>query len=64
MTTSGDSSETILEDIIKNQKGEYILIVEGAVPLAMDGKFLRIGSKGETGLELLTRCAKDAAGIG
>ena len=61
MSASGDFSETILEDIIKNNKNEYILIVEGAVPLAMDGKFLRIGPKGQTGLELLQSCAKDAA---
>lgn len=61
MSASGDQSETVLEDIINTQKGEYILIVEGAVPLAMDGKFLRIGPKGETGLELLQKCAKDAA---
>jgi len=61
MSASGDQSETILEDIIKNQKGQYILIVEGAVPLAMDGKFLRIGPHGETGIELLKKCAKDAA---
>ena len=61
MTASGDQSETILEDIITNQKGEYILIVEGAIPMAMDGKYLRIGPKGETGLELLQKCAKDAA---
>lgn len=61
MSASGDQSETILEDIIKNQKGEYVLIVEGAVPMAMDGKYLRIGPKGETGLELLKKTAKDAA---
>ncbi len=61
MSSSGDESETILDDIIKNQKGEYILIVEGAIPLGLDGKYLRIGSKGETGIELLKRCAKDAA---
>ena len=61
MSASGDQSETILEDIIENQKGEYILIVEGAVPLGLDGKFLRIGPKGETGLELLQKTAKDAA---
>ena len=61
MSASGDQSETILEDIIKNQKGEYILIVEGAIPMAMDGKYLRIGPKGETGIELLKKCAKDAA---
>ncbi len=61
MSASGDESESALEDIIKNQRGEYVLIVEGAVPLGMDGKYLRIGSKGETGIELLKRCAKDAA---
>jgi len=61
MSASGDQSETILEDIINNQKGEYILLVEGAVPMAMDGKYLRIGPKGETGIELLRRCAEDAA---
>jgi len=61
MSASGDQSETILEDIINTQKGEYILIVEGAVPMAMDGKYLRIGPKGETGIELLQKTAKDAA---
>ena len=61
MSASGDQSETILEDIITKQKGEYILIVEGAVPLGMDGKFLRIGPKGETGVELLKKTAQDAA---
>jgi len=61
MAASGEQSETILEDIIQKQKGEYILIVEGAIPLAMDGKYLRIGPKGETGIELLKKTAADAA---
>ena len=63
MSASGDQSETVLDGIIKNSKGDYILIVEGAVPLAMDGKFLRIGPKGETGVDLLRRVAKNAAAI-
>jgi quinone-reactive Ni/Fe-hydrogenase small subunit len=61
MSASGDQSETALENIITNQKGEYVLIVEGAIPMGMEGKFLRIGPKGETGLALLQKCAKDAA---
>ena len=61
MSGSGDQSENALEDIITNQKGEYVLIVEGAVPMAMDGKYLRIGPKGETGIDLLRKCANDAA---
>jgi quinone-reactive Ni/Fe-hydrogenase small subunit len=61
MSASGDQSENALENIITNQKGEYVLIVEGAIPLGMEGKFLRIGPKGETGLALLQRCAQNAA---
>jgi quinone-reactive Ni/Fe-hydrogenase small subunit len=61
MSPSGEQSETQLDTIIKNYKGEYILIVEGAVPLAMGGKYLRVGAKGETGVALLKRCAKDAS---
>jgi len=61
MSASGDQSESVLENIIKTQKGAYVLIVEGAIPMAMEGKYLRIGPKGETGLELLQKCAKDAA---
>ncbi len=61
MSASGDQSESVLENIIKSQKGAYVLIVEGAIPMAMDGKYLRIGPKGETGLALLQKCAKDAA---
>lgn len=63
MAASGDQSETVLDDIIKNDAGKYILLVEGAIPLGMEGKFLRIGPKGETGHELLKRVAKNAAAI-
>lgn len=61
MSSAGDQSESVLEHLITQQKGEYVLIVEGAIPLGMDGKFLRIGPNGETGIELLKKCAQDAA---
>jgi quinone-reactive Ni/Fe-hydrogenase small subunit len=61
MSASGDQSETVLTNIIKEHKGAYVLIVEGAIPMGMNGKYLRIGPKGETGLELLRKCAQDAA---
>jgi quinone-reactive Ni/Fe-hydrogenase small subunit len=63
MAASGDQSESALESILHNDSGKYVLIVEGAVPLGMDGKFLRIGPKGETGVDLLRRVAKDAAAV-
>lgn len=63
MAASGDQSESVLDGIIKNDAGKYVLMVEGAVPLGMDGKFLRIGPKGETGHALLKRVAKNAAAV-
>ncbi len=61
MAASGDNSENALDSVIKNDK--YILMVEGAIPLGLEGKFLRIGSKGETGADLLKRVAKDAMAV-
>ncbi|MCK9374269.1 MAG: hydrogenase small subunit [Sulfuricurvum sp.] len=63
MAGSGNQSESALDAIIRNDAGKYVLIVEGAVPLGLDGKFLRIGPKGETGAALLQRVAKDAAAV-
>ncbi|MCK9374490.1 MAG: hydrogenase small subunit, partial [Sulfuricurvum sp.] len=63
MAGSGEQSEAVLDNIIKYDSGKYILIVEGAVPLGLDGKFLRIGAKGETGLELLRRVSKNAVAV-
>jgi quinone-reactive Ni/Fe-hydrogenase small subunit len=63
MAGSGDQSETVLDNIIQYDAGKYVLIVEGAVPLGLDGKFLRIGTKGETGHALLQRVAKNAAAV-
>jgi quinone-reactive Ni/Fe-hydrogenase small subunit len=63
MAGSGDQSESALESVLHDDAGKYLLIVEGAVPLGLEGKFLRIGPKGETGLELLHRVAANAAAV-
>ena len=63
MAASGDQSESVLDSIIKNDAGRYILMVEGAIPMGLEGKFLRIGAKGETGYELLKRVAENAAAV-
>lgn len=61
MAASGDNSENALNSVIEND--QYILMVEGAIPLGLEGNFLRIGSKGETGIDLLKRVAKDAMAV-
>ncbi|MEF3191943.1 MAG: hydrogenase small subunit [Campylobacterales bacterium] len=61
MSAAGDQSESVLERLLEREAGKFVLIVEGAIPLAMDGKYLRLGPKGETGIDLLKRCAQKAA---
>lgn len=61
MAASGDNAENALDSVIEND--QYILMVEGAIPLGLEGNFLRIGSKGETGVDLLKRVAKDAMAV-
>ncbi len=61
MSSAGEESESALERTIREEKGTYVLIVEGAIPMGMEGKYLRIGPRGETGISLLQRCGVDAA---
>jgi len=63
MAPSGHQAEKQLEDAIETFRGKYILFVEGAIPMGMDGKYGTIGAKAETFYEHLTRVAKDAAAI-
>jgi hydrogenase small subunit len=42
-------------------KGKYILVVEGAIPTKDGGVYCKIG--GKTAIELLTECAADAAAV-
>ncbi len=45
MAPSGLSAEKSREDVIKNQKGKYLTIVEGAIPLKDGGIYCTIGGK-------------------
>ena len=56
MAGSGKFAEKALQDVVKNQKGKYIAIVEGAIPLKDGGVYCTIG--GRTALEI----AKEVCG--
>ena len=45
MASAGDLAIKTLDDTIAEQKGKYILLVEGGVPTAEDGRFCRVGEK-------------------
>jgi len=63
MAASGHQAEAQLEDAMETFKDKYLLFVEGAVPMGMDGQFGTIGAEGETMHDHLQRIAKHAAAI-
>src|SRR6478672_6710711 len=58
---AGFQAEKSLQDTIKNNKGKYILLVEGSVPLLEDGICCTIG--GRTAQDILKETAADAAAV-
>ncbi|ACM93009.1 quinone-reactive Ni/Fe-hydrogenase small chain [Nautilia profundicola AmH] len=63
MAAAGWQAEENLKEGMEKFKGRYILCVEGGIPTNMDGQYLTMGPHAETGLELLTRAANDAAAV-
>ncbi|HEV2323381.1 MAG TPA: hydrogenase small subunit [Terracidiphilus sp.] len=61
MAPSGLQAEKSLSDTIANNKGKYILVVEGAVPTKDGGVYCMIA--GKTALQNLKTVAQDAAAI-
>jgi hydrogenase small subunit len=58
---AGFQAEKCLSDTIRDHKGKYIVLVEGAVPTGKDGVYCMIG--GKTAESILQTVAKDAAAI-
>ena len=63
MAASGHQAEAQLEDAMHTFKDKYLLFVEGAVPMGMNGQFGTIGAQGETFHDHLMRVSKHAAAI-
>lgn len=61
MAGAGEAVEKALKDSMAANKGKYILLVTGSVPLNDEGIYLTIG--GRTGKEILEEVAKDAAAV-
>jgi hydrogenase small subunit len=61
MAPSGFQAEKSLDDTIRNNKGKYIMVVEGAVPTKDGGVYCMIA--GKTAESLVKTVAADAAAI-
>ena len=60
---AGHDADKQLEEAVHHFKGKYLLFVEGAIPMAMNGQYGTIGAMGETFHDHLIRMSKDAAAI-
>jgi len=60
---SGHQAEKQMNEAMEHFNGKYLLFVEGAVPLGMNGNYGTIGATGETFVDHLHRAAKGAAAV-
>lgn len=60
---AGFDADKQLEEAVEHFKGKYLLFVEGAIPMAMNGQYGTIGASGETFHDHLVRMSKDAAAV-
>ena len=63
MAASGHQAEAQLEDAMHTFKDKYLLFVEGAVPMGMNGQYGTIGAHAETFYDHLMRVSKHAAAV-
>jgi len=61
MAAAGSAAESARDQVVKDNFGKYLLLVDGSIPTADGGVYSTIG--GVTNLELLREVAKGAAAI-
>jgi hydrogenase small subunit len=58
---AGHQAEAARKAAMKQHKGQYVLVVEGAIPTKDGGIYCKVG--GQTAVNMLKECAKDAAAV-
>jgi len=63
MAASGYQAEQNLEKAIHDFAGKFICVIEGALPRGLNGKYLTLGPKGKTGIEVAREVTSKAAAV-
>ncbi len=61
MAAAGDLALQVMEDTVKRQKGEYVLVVDGAIPTADGGIYSVIGERNGKPVPVMERLKELAA---
>lgn len=63
MAAAGHQAEQNLEKALHDFAGKFICVIEGALPRGLEGKYLTLGAKGKTGIEVAREVTAKAAAI-
>ncbi|MCE5261907.1 MAG: hydrogenase small subunit [Deltaproteobacteria bacterium] len=63
MAAAGYQAEQNLEKAVKDFAGKFICVIEGALPRGLDGKYLTLGPKCRTGIEMAREVTAKAAAV-
>lgn len=61
LAASGYQAEACLEEALEKFPGQFVCVIEGAIPMGMDGRYLTIGAHGKTGIEIAKEVTSKAA---
>jgi quinone-reactive Ni/Fe-hydrogenase small subunit len=61
MAAAGYQAEACLEKALKDFPGKFVCVIEGAIPTGLDGRYLTLGPKGKTGLQIAREVTSKAA---
>jgi hydrogenase small subunit len=61
MVAAGHQAEEARKAAMKKHKGQYVLVVEGAIPVKDGGVYCKVGN--QTAIDMLKECAADAAAV-
>ena len=63
MAAAGYQAEENLEKAVKDFHKKFICVIEGALPLGLEGNYMRLGPKGKTGIEISKEVCSQAAAV-
>jgi len=61
MAAAGHQAEAARKSAMREHKGKYVLVVEGAIPTKDDGIYCKVG--GHKAVDIVKECAADAAAV-
>lgn len=61
LAASGYQAEECFKEALEKFSGQFVCVIEGAIPMGLGGRYLTIGAEGKTGLEMAREATSKAA---